>query len=238
MKKMKKRVICLVLAAACLALCACTEKASPTEAGFELKGKEYVMCPAFSVYGVSRGEKYAALADETLYEIEFEDPARFLCVEDSGELLVYRAKGLAEITLENFHPVAAFVYDSTNTRFIAQFFANDEYLPEELRGQNDTQDTDLCVEIAHALTTGEAVEVPSEEILMSNRYFIRLLSQDYPGLYYLVTFYGDSNGRFYLRDRAAGKTVVCPRKVLARMIGGSNGDSPVVDPDESGVISA
>ena len=215
----KKLVCILLLAALALSLCACSEKAKPTENGFTVRGREYLLCGNFSVYGINKGEKYAVLDGEEVYTVEFEDPSRFLCIDDSGDLVIYRAAGLPEMTVEEFGAIAAFIYDSSNTRWISSFYADDEYLPEDQRGINESQDSALCYAITKALSEGENIDVPSDDILSSNRYFIRLLSQKYPGLYYPVVFYGDVQGRFYLRDRAAGKTVLCPREVLARMVG-------------------
>ena len=218
---MSKKIIALALAVICLLwLCSCGE-ADNTSVGFIVPktGIEYVFCGVFSVYAVEKGDEYIKYSGEQLYEVEFESPEDFLCVEDSGELLVYRRKDIGDITLENFEPIAAQIYDSSNTRWIASFFADDEYLPEEDRGVNTSQDSELCAKIAQAITEGENVEIDSENIAYSNQYYIRLLSQKYPGLYYMVWFYGDTDGRFYLRDRSAKKSVECPRDILARMIG-------------------
>ena len=217
---MFKRIVSFTLAAfAAFALCACGKKAEPTENGFSVRGREYVLCGNFSVYGINKGEKYATYDGEDVFTVEFENPERFLCIDDSGDLVIYRAAELPEITLEEFGAIAAFIYDSSNTRWIDSFYADDEYLPEDQRGINESQDTALCHSVTRALTEGDNVEVAADDILASNRYFIRLLSQKYPGLYYPVVFYGDIRGRFYLRDRASGRSVVCPRDVLARMIG-------------------
>lgn len=217
---MLKKIISAALAAAiAFALCACAEKAKTTENGFTVRGREYLLCDDFSVYGITKGEKYAVFNGEDVFTVEFEEPERFLCVDDSGDLIIYRAADLPKITLEEFGAIAAFIYDSSNTRWIDSFYADDEFLPEEQRGINESQDTALCYSITRALTEGESVEVSADDVLVSNRYFIRLLSQKYPGLYYPVVFFGDVQGRFYLRDRAADRSVACPRDVLARMIG-------------------
>ena len=119
---MFKRLVCFALAAAAaFSLCACTEKAKITENGFTVRGREYVMCGDFSVYGINKGEKYAVYGGEDVYTVEFEDPSRFLCIDDSGDLIIYRAAELPEITLQEFNAIAAFIYDSSNTRWISSF---------------------------------------------------------------------------------------------------------------------
>lgn len=221
---MVKRTVVFILAVLCaFSLCACRESADVTEGGFTVAstGNEYVLCRFLSVYAVNAGDPYVKYGSELVYEVQFEDPNEFLCVYDSMEYLVYRNKSLPELTVDSFAPVAAMIYDGTNTRWIASFFADDEYLPEDQRGINESQDTYVCRAIAEALTEGENVDVASDNMALSNRYFIRLTSQNYPGLFYTVFFFCDNNGVFYLRDRAINKNVVCPREVLERMIGGS-----------------
>ena len=219
---MIKKLSALLLAALCLAgMCSCSRRADITADGFIVPatGTEYVLCRMFSVYAVEKGGEYIKYGNEQVYEVEFESAKDFLCVEDSGELLVYRSASSGDISVTDFDPIAARIYDSSNTRWIASFFADDEYLEEDQRGINETQDSELCRTIARAVDEGEAVDLNYDNMAYTNRYFVRLLSQKYPGLYYVVVFFGDNDGRFYLRDRSINKTVICPRDVLSRMIG-------------------
>lgn len=233
MKKTLKKALCLALAAVLAALCcACgdeTVKAERTDEGFKVDstGIEYIPCGALTLYAVGKGEFYteitAGKAKETVYTVEFEDPKEYLCVEDEGEFLLYRSKELGELDILSFDPIAALIYNNSNRKWIASFYADDEYLPEDQRGINETQDTAICKAIADAIANGESVRYNESELVDTNNYFIRLTSAKYPGLYYLVAFFPDVNGRFYLRDRGANKTVYCPKEVTARMIGGSVG---------------
>ncbi|MBR2901413.1 MAG: hypothetical protein IKC39_04135, partial [Clostridia bacterium] len=158
-------------------------------------------------------------SEQMYYKVQFEDSKQFLCYEDSGEFLLVRNKNTEEPTLATFDPIAAFIYNETNTVKITNFFADAEYLPEGSKYNNPTEDSDLCRLIANQLTNGEAVEVNSGDILKDDMFFIRLLSQKYPGLYYIVVFYGATDGRYYLFDRAADKTVLCPYDIIVRMVG-------------------
>ncbi len=223
---MKKRLLSLLLVLLTLCLASCGKsKGTATDDGFidSNTGIEYVYCKPMGLYAVGAGEEYLTVKEkdvETVYhEVEFESPERFLCYEDSGEYLLLRAKDVEEPDVLSFNPIAASIYGSTNTVYITRFYADNKYLPEDKQEHNPTEDSWICQLIAKQLTEGEAVEVPSSSISDEDMYFIRLLSQDYPGLYYLVVFYGDTNGRYYLYDRAAGKTVYCPRDIILRMVG-------------------
>ena len=57
------------------------------------------------------------------------------------------------------------------------------------------------------------------ELTEENEFYIRLYSENYPGLYYEVGFCTDENGMAYLTDMVTGKTVPCPDEVTVRMIG-------------------
>ncbi len=218
---MKKRVFVFILALCCLFASGCgIHRGKATDAGFVDKrtGVEYVLTDSLALYAVTKGEEYVQVGDETYFTVLHEDASRFLCIEDSGELLVFRASDVAEPTVSSFGAIAAGIFVN-NTTYITSLYADDEYLPEDKQGLNPTQDTALCRSIAAALTDRDAENVDPASITEEDVYFIRLYSQSYPGLYYLVVFFGDNTGRYYLRDRANGKTVICPREVVARMVG-------------------
>ncbi len=181
-------------------------------------GIEYVRVAEKGLYAVYKGEDYIEVEGETYSAVQHEKPEEFLCIEDSGELLLYRAKDIKEPNVSEFNPIAGQIYNSTNTVLITYFFADNEYLPEDKKEHNPTEDTHLCQLIAKQLTEGEAVTVNASYEELQDQFFIRLLSQEYPGLYYLVVFYG-YGGRYYLYDRAAGKTVYCPHDIIVRMVG-------------------
>lgn len=208
-----------------LFLSACHKDGEPTDYGFidPNTGIEYVYCDPLGLYAVSAGEEYITMGEgeskEIFHTVEFEDPSRFLCIEDEGELVLLRASNVAEPDVMSFNPIAALIYNSNNDVYLTSFYADNQYLPEDKQELNPTEDSWLCQMIAEYITDGEAVTVSAADILTDDMYFIRLLSQDYPGLYYVVVFFGDSNGRYYLRDRSAGKTVYCPRDIILRMVG-------------------
>lgn len=221
-----KRIIAFLLVLSSVLLVACGgREGEATEYGFidEETGTEYVDVKPLGLYAVNKGEEFLTVkvgeSEQMYYEVQFEDSKQFLCYEDSGEFLLVRNKNTEEPTLATFDPIAAFIYNETNTVKITNFFADAEYLPEGSKYNNPTEDSDLCRLIANQLTNGEAVEVNSGDILKDDMFFIRLLSQKYPGLYYIVVFYGATDGRYYLFDRAADKTVLCPYDIIVRMVG-------------------
>lgn len=202
----------------CLICTGCEKKAEETEAGFLDKntGIEYVYCEFNGIYANARGEEYAKSDVRTYYKIPFEEPERFLCIDVDGELIVLRAKDVAEPTLESFAPVAGAIYDQSNRILISRIYVDEEFL-SEAPSADYKGETDLCKSIAKALTEGEEVGYPSNTN-DDETYNIRLFSQDYAGLYYNVVF-TSAVGRYYLTDRATGKTVYAPDDVVVRMVG-------------------
>lgn len=223
---MKKRLFALLLATMMLFLASCSrESGEATQYGFidPQTGTEYFDVKPLGLYALKADGDYITVGEDdnkmTYSKVQFENPLKFLCYEDSGEFLLLRSEHVEEPTLATFDPIAAHIYDETNTVYVTMFYADDEYLPEENKGKNPTEDTDLCRLIASSIEEGESVSVPAERVNEEDMFFIRLLSQKHPGLYYLVVFFGDTSGRYYLSDRAAGKTVYCPREIIARMVG-------------------
>lgn len=230
-----KRIIALILTLSALLLVGCGDRtAEGTEEGFvdPETGIEYVYCTPMKLYPV---DPYDAEDDEDsepdvfitlesgettldFYPVWFEDTSRFLCYEEEGYYFLVHNKDVAEPTVSEFKPIAASIYNSTNTVYITSFYASNEYLPEDKQEHSSTEDSWLCEIIAEHLTTGENVDVPVTADTISEHYYIRLLSQDYPGLYYLVSFFG-YNGRYFLRDSSTNTTVYCPRDVILRMVG-------------------
>ncbi len=207
-----------------LLLVACAD-AEITEQGVidNETGIEYVHVAPRGLYALSGGDELFTVkndgASQAYLSVDFEDSKRFICIEDSGEYLLLRAKDVEEPTLATFNPIAALIYNETNTTFITNFYADREYLPEGTDYNNQSEDSDLCRLIADTITNGEAQSIPNDAILEDNMFFIRLLSKDYPGLYYSVCFYGATDNRYYITDRATRKTVLCPNEVIARMVG-------------------
>ncbi len=223
--KMAKRFLAFILMLATLPLCvSCGEDeipdASVTPYGFvdPKTNIEYVDCTPMGLYPVDPGDEYIKVDGVTYYEVMLEDTKEFLCYEDSGYYFLVRAKQKKEPTISEFDPIAAWIYSSNNTTLITYFYADNKYLPEDKQEHNPTEDTWLCQMIAEYLSEGEAVDVPVTDKTITDHYYIRLLSEDYPGLFYLVSFFG-YNGRYFLRDDSVGKTVYCPNDVIVRMVG-------------------
>lgn len=216
-----KKTVLIFLAVCCIFMSACgLKKGTPTEEGFrdDNTGIEYVMCNFLTLSAVEKGEEYISVDGETYFEVKYEEPERFLCAEDESGLVLYRAADVKEPDAYAFNPISAGIFVNNQT-YITSFYADDKYLPEDKRGLNPTQDTALCKAMAEALKYSQEMDVPPESITDSDTYFVRLCSMDYPGLYYIVVFFGDSTGRYYLRDRGQGKTVLCPDEVTKRMVG-------------------
>lgn len=220
-----KRFIALMLVLSMLVFAGCEKKGENTLAGIYDPNTEieYALVTPMGLYPVYEGEEYVTVKNEdgtetTYFEVMFEDPAEFICYEANGYYFLARNVDIPEPTVNEFNPIAAAIYDSSNTVYITSFYADNEYLPDEKKEHNPTEDTWLCQMIAEYLTTGENVNVPATAEERTDQYRIRLFSQDYPGLYYLVTFYG-YNGRYFLSDGAQNKTVYCPRDIITRMVG-------------------
>lgn len=228
-----KRILALTLAVASLFLVACNGT-EVTENGFidTETGIEYVEVEPMGLYPVDPGEEFLTVKSgdtkTVYYEVWFEETSRFLCYEIEDNYFLVRAKTVKEPTVTEFKPIAASIYAGNNTVYIDSLYANTEYLPEDKQNENHVGESELCKLIASTIETGEAVSVPVTEDTIENHYSIRLLSKDYPGLYYLVSFF-KYNGRCFLRDDRLGKTVYSPYDVNVRMVGGAIGE----DSDES-----
>ena len=223
-----KKLFCLTLCLALL-LCGCdgvhSGSALTQEFGFveEDTDIEYVACHILAVKPVNVGEVYCHADGVDYYQIPFQDPKEFLCDldQESGSSYVYRSKQQPEITVGSFDAVAAWLYaDGTSPQRLAQLYADDEYLAEELRGKNPSQDTDKVRMITDALVNGEGLVVSIPEGSESDSYEFRLLSVKYPGLYYSVWFFTDAFGKCYLHDFATDKTVEAPSVISAWIVGG------------------
>lgn len=221
------RPAALLISAAVFLLCSGCQSlraANATEKGFVLKaeGIEYELCSPFAVKPIALGDPYAQFEDTTFYSIPYQKSEEFLCDHDeaSGSSFVYRNANLPDVTVASFDAIAAWIYlDGKEPTMVGQFYADDRYLPEEKRGLNASQDTELVRSITNALVSGEAVTVPDSEYTDSDTYYFRLLGERYPGLYYLVCFFADINGRYYLEDMGTMKIVNCPDAVRDRMVG-------------------
>ncbi len=100
--------------------------------------------------------------------------------------------------------------------FVERWNAEKKYLDEEYQNVEGLRDdSEYVYAVRDAIISGEEAVLPgTNDIDHDYDYHIRLLSPDYPGLYYLIAFYRDLNGKTYLYDRGSKKTVLCPQNVL------------------------
>jgi hypothetical protein len=218
-----KRFIALTLLLSTLLLAAC-RGGEPTEAGFidPKTDIEYVEVTPMGLYPLDPQEEFITVTqkgEETVYySVYFEDASRFLCYEIEGYYFLMRASNVKEPNVREFEPIAASIYSGNNTAYVMSFYADKEYLPEDKQDEETVGDSAICKQVADAIMDGEAIELPASYKELENFYSFRLLSQKYPGLYYLVSFFS-YNGRYFLRDDAMGKTVYCPREIIIRIVG-------------------
>lgn len=218
-----KRFIAFLLVVSSLLLVSCNG-GEPTENGFidPDTGIEYVDVTPMGLYPVDPGEEFITVSvdgEETVYhEVWFEDPSRFLCYEVEGYYFLMRASDVKEPDLREFNPIAASIYSKNNTVKFDNLFADPEYLPEENRDEETYGETALVKQIQDAIMDGESVEVNIKAEDIGTHFYLHMLSADYPGLYYIISFFS-YNGRYFLRDDAMNKTVYCPRDVIIRMVG-------------------
>lgn len=222
-----KKIIALLLCASMLFAVSCS-KAETTEYGFiDTKTSiEYVDASPMGLYPIKEGEEYLTVtegeAETVYYAVENEDTSRFLCYKYDDSLFLVRAKDIDEPTAATFNPVASHIYNATNMLLVDMIYANFEYIPDEYTSGHTSEDdygeTELVKQISNALAEGEAQSPAITEDNISDQFYFHLLSPDYPGLYYLVSFF-KFEGRYYLRDGAANKTVYCPYDVIVRMVG-------------------
>ena len=222
-----KKLLCLALCLATL-LCGCSSThsgtAHQTEMGFidDDTDIEYVACNLYAIKPIGMGEVYCEVDGLPYYEIDFQEPSDYLCDLDpeSGSSYVYRNKKLPDIDAKAFDAIAAWVsIDGKTPVRAATLYADDEYLDESLRGQNDSQDTDKVKAITKAIVEGEHVSVSMADSDKNTEYEFRLLSNKFPGLYYSVWFFSDAFGKYYFHDYVSGKTVVAPSEISAWIAG-------------------
>jgi hypothetical protein len=223
MKKNFLGAICMILASVFF-LSGCDKKISmtPNDEGFYDKEHDiqYVPCAELAirpVYEVGEKDEYATDGETIYYKIQFEKPENFVCDKKDGVSFVYRNSKLDDITIENFNPIAAHIYLG-DTTYLSTFYCEQKYLPDDLKDENAPDDSELVYAIRDALKYGESVYVSNENLSSENVYYFRLLSNNYPGLYYSVVFYTDNKGEAYLQDRGTRKSVLCPENIKKRMV--------------------
>lgn len=221
---MLKKFLCLSLALLMVPLWGCNKEpeVKVTDTGFihPETGVEYVMCEQKKLYANERGAEYITVGEEIYYEVALESPSEFLCVEDNGEYLLYRATTVSEPTLLEFNPIAGQIFSASNTTLVDYLYAGKDYLPDEYKEEASTDDTYICKLIAEHISNGTVADIQPYFEDIEAQYFIHLLSSDYPGLYYMVAFF-KYQGRYYLMERNLNKIVYCPNEVIVRIAGKS-----------------
>lgn len=220
---MKKTIALLMLITVFLVGCENDSKINveQNDQGFYDKENDiqYLACNQLAVRPVTVTEEYATDGQRTYYKIHFEDPKRFICDSKEDISFVYRASTVEDITINNFNPISAYVYREGKTSlWVDTFYCEQKYLDEEDRREGEPDDSELVYTIRDALIEDERVKVSENLISREDEYYIRLMSADYPGLYYTVVFFTDINEQAYLKDRGTGDIVIAPDNIKARMI--------------------
>lgn len=223
---MKKTLALILVLAFALSFCACSDKevlrgyeVSLTPYGFTdpKTGIEYEMFSnPISVYALERDEAICNDGEIQYYSVKWEDSTEFLCDSDG---IVYKAVGIPDLTIDAFDPVASFVY--YGSAYLTTLYCEEKYRDPEISYPDDTEfqdDSDLVYAIRDAILKEDATELP---VLLDddNTFTLRMLSANYPGLYYVVVFTADTDGNYYLYDRATRKAVYAPEEVVERFIG-------------------
>lgn len=177
-------------------------------------GIKYLRCP-IGIGANTLKDVYISMGDINFYTIAFEDPKRFVSEAKNvlGGSYVYRSTDTEEITLQGFAPVSAGVFMGDLSTPIDHFYSKD--VAEKNGIEDGSKYTSL---IEKALKEGKQA-TPTGELSEENEFYIRLYSENYPGLYYEVFFCTDENGVAYLLDMVTDKMVLCPDELTVRMIG-------------------
>lgn len=217
---MRKSILCLALIVAFL-LSGCDNIIDLEVSGANFYDEEndilYVPCAERAVKPLHVGEEYATDGELTYYKIPWQEPTEFICDSVEGVSFVYRASTVEDITVKNFNPIAIRVYlEGTNSQYLTTFYCEQKYLDEEDKNVNLQDDSALVYSIRDSLINDEKVTV-NAEFSTDNMYYFRLLSQDYPGLYYSVVYLTDVNGEQYLLDRGTNEYILARDDLVARM---------------------
>lgn len=183
-------------------------------------GTRYVRCP-IGIGANTLKDVYITMggSDKTeginFYTIMFEDPKQFISEAKDvlGGAYVYRSENTDEITLKGFAPIAAGVFMGELNSAIDHFYS------KSVAEENSVEDGSKYVNLIRDALINSKDTPPTGELTDENEFYIRLYSENYPGLYYEVIFCTDENGAAYLIDMVTGKTVPCPDSVTVRMIG-------------------
>lgn len=180
-------------------------------------GKKFTACST-SLGTLNRTELYGEFEGRRFYRVGLMDE-NWLVEGEELDGLIYVAEGQEVPDLASFNAIAAQIYVDGVDNWVGKFLPSEVYLEDsEALGDNyvdESRYTNLTVtSLVHGEDVGMVVNVDP-----SYTYYIRLLSADYPWLYYEVSFLRDTNGINYLFDRGTGKTVKCPDELTVRLCG-------------------
>ena len=195
MRRVKFAALLLLLP---LLLCACGSRFSPDEQGTGYLDKKtdrhYLALPTAYEAASREAKETGAYVDKahgrtvSFYPIPGLDAALFLTDDN------------------------AFVYCAADTLPNAQNWAISAVLvcEEDAVSVEDMRLTDPAqiAPIRDAWFAGEQTELPLDRADFARR--LKFTCEEYPNLYYCVSFYAYEDGTAYLRDAETGRVVVCP----------------------------
>jgi len=189
--KMKKicSIAAVLIALAALSGCDGLIPARYDDSGvFIINGERYAEC-AGSVCAAYIGEKYSRWNDMVFYLIPGCDSAEYLTLSRSDGGNVFKKESLPEPVLSEINITKAYFCRVTETKVIAE---------------SELTDRELISAMVDAVTNGEECVMPGSSELTRE---IRIASEDYPFLYYRLSYMEDTRADGYLYDRGTGKCV-------------------------------
>ena len=149
-------------------------------------------------YGAEMGEYTDKRFDYTVtfYEIPDQDPERFL-TDAIGQVYC------ADQTLP----------DAAGWTVSAVLICQEDSISVELLRWTDAEKISA---VTDAWFHGEEVEMPLGSY--SESYRFKLMSKDYPGIYYCFGFYAFEDGSAYFYDITAARSVLCPAELAGLLV--------------------
>ena len=170
-----------------------------------------------AVVAISLGDKcFAEAGDASFYSIDFMNSDEYIALSRSEGGTVYYSDKVKDVSFETFSPIAARIYATSvfSGAPLDYFVAAQEYL--ESNSGNVTDDTEYTNAVYDCVINGDSVAIPSS-LDDSATLYLLMLSAEYPGLAYQITFMKDKNGIAYLYDPATQKCVLCSDALTVRL---------------------
>ena len=185
-----RSVLVFLLIASTLLLSSCSDVLKfKYEGGVLLDTKNNIKYTKASVSyePVSISSEYATFNGTSLYKMPNSDPSQWLSERYNGLGAVYYAEGVKLPTLEQFNPTKAIICT----------------ISEKTIGIASIDDIDVIDELCDIMINGE--DAVYRDIL--DNYSLKLVSEDYPFLYYNVVYTLSEDGGVYIYDRGTKRTV-------------------------------